>query len=323
MNYQKLKLSGGHMKCIFAIDVGGTNIKFGKFVDDVLVESFQHKTHSNPDDPINSIVYQIVNTIVDNLGDMELAGVGIGVPGPVVDGVVKGAQNIYWEEVYLEDSLKEAFKEKGFEDLKIKLLNDANAATLGEWYYGKGEQTPNMVFVTLGTGIGSGIIINGKLFEGYTGSAGEVGHIKIFPFDGRPCSCGLSGCLEQYASATGITKTAYGMIKNGDTVLKNKKHLNCKEIFDAAYAGDKIANDIVVKSAYYLAIGLANIANTLNPNKIILGGGVSKAGDILLDNVKKYFNDFAFYSITNTEIELASLQNEAGIYGCFYAVKEL
>lgn len=310
------------MKCIFGVDVGGTNIKFGKFVDETLVESFQQKTHSNPNDPINSIVDQIVNTVLSNLNKDELIGIGVGVPGPVIDGVVKGAQNIYWEEVELQKALEDAFYEKGYKDLKIVTLNDANAATLGEWYYGKGKKTPNMVFVTLGTGIGGGIIINSKLLEGFTGSAGEIGHIKIFPFEGRPCSCGLSGCLEQYASATGIAKTGYGMIKNGDTVLKNKKYLNCKDIFDAAYAGDKIANDIVDKSAYYLAIGLANVANTLNPNKIILGGGVSKAGSILLDNVKKYFNDLAFYSITNTEIELATLLNDAGIYGCMYAVKE-
>ena len=311
------------MKCIFGVDIGGTNIKFGKFIDEKLITSFQQKTHSDPNNPVDSIVDQIVNTIIDNLDEEdELIGVGVGVPGPVLDGVVKGAQNIYWEEVFLKDNLKNVFERNNYFNLKIEILNDANAATLGEWFYGKGDKTPNMVLVTLGTGIGGGIIINSKLLEGHTGSAGEVGHIKIFPFEGRPCSCGLTGCLEQYASATGITKTAYGMIKNGDTVLKDKRHLNCKDVFDAALDGDKIANDIVQKSAYYLAIGLANIANTLNPNKIILGGGVSKAGDILLTNVKKYFKEFAFYSITNTEIELATLFNEAGIYGCLYAVKE-
>lgn len=306
------------MKCYFGIDIGGTNIKFGKFVDDQLVDIFQVKTRSNQDDPINSIVNQLVEVVNEHLNDDELVGIGIGVPGPVLDGVVMGAQNIYWEIVDLQNELNKHFK-----DIKIKICNDANAATLGEWYYGKGNKANSMVFVTLGTGIGGGIIINGKLFEGVTGSAGEIGHIKIFPFNGRPCSCGLSGCLEQYASASGIVKTAYGMIKNGETVLSKKKYLNTKDIFDAAKDGDKIAYEIVEKSAYYLAIGLASVANTLNPELIVLGGGVSKAGDILLDNVKKYFKELAFYSITKTEIELATLFNDAGIYGCFYAVKEM
>lgn len=312
------------MKCIFGVDIGGTNIKFGKFIDDELVLSFQVKTNSNSNDPIKPIVRQIVSTILMNLdGDDELFGVGVGVPGPVVDGIVLGAQNIYWEIVEFRKYLDEEFKLNNYPNLKLVILNDANAATLGEWHYGNGHNCPNMVFVTLGTGIGGGIIVNGKLLEGVKGSAGEIGHIKIFPFEGRKCSCGLQGCLEQYASATGIAKTAYGMIKNGETVLSEKKHINAKDVFDAAKEGDKIALDVVDKTAYYLAIGLASVANTLNPNKIILGGGVSKAGEILLNNVNKYFKDLAFYSITETEIELATLFNEAGIYGCLYAVKEL
>lgn len=312
------------MKCIFGIDIGGTNIKFGKFVDGKLVKNFQVKTNSNPNNPIYPIVEQIVDIIIKNLDENDkLEGVGIGVPGPVVNGVVKGAQNIYWEEVDFQKYLEEEFDKKNISDFKLVILNDANAATLGEWSFGKGSKVPNMVFVTLGTGVGGGIIVNGKLLEGVTGSAGEIGHIKLFPFDGRQCSCGLKGCLEQYASATGITKTAYGMIKNGETILKDKKHLNAKEIFDAAKAGDAIALEIVDKTAYYLAIGLASVANTLNPSKIILGGGVSKAGEILLDSVNKYFKELAFYSITETEIELATLFNDAGIYGCYSAVKEL
>lgn len=310
------------MRCIFGVDIGGTNIKFGKFLGEELKESFQVKTNSNEKDPINPIVKQIVETIVNNLNNDELYGVGIGVPGPVINGVVKGAQNIYWGEVHLKELLLNEFGKYNIFNIKIAILNDANAATLGEWSYGKGHKTPNMVLATLGTGIGGGIIINGKLLEGVTGSAGEIGHIKIFPYDGRPCTCGLKGCLEQYASATGIAKTGYGMIQNGDTILKNKKYLNAKEIFDAAKKGDEIALQIVDKSAYYLAIGLANIANTLNPNKILLGGGVSKAGDMLLERVRKYFKELAFYSIRETEIELATLFNEAGIYGCFYSVKE-
>ena len=297
------------MKCIFGIDVGGTSIKFGKFINGELVLSFDARTIIDPNDAVNSIINIITKAIDVNIGkDDELIGIGIAVPGPVNNGVVLGAENIYWGEVEIEKILREHYP-----NCEIVAINDANAATLGEWYYGSGNKKSNLVMVTLGTGIGGGIIINNKLYVGSLGAAGEIGHIRIFPFKGRPCSCGLSGCLEQYASATGIRRTAYGLRKGKDTVLNEKGRIGVRDIVDGAVAGDEVAISVIDKTAYYLAIGLAIIANTLNPDLILIGGGVSKSGDILLNPVKKYFKEMAFYSIKDTEIALATLYNKAGI----------
>ena len=309
------------MKCIMSFDVGGTNIKIGKFIFDekkndyVLDNNYYIKTIYGNSESL--ILNQIKEEVIKNTSDCELKAIGIGVPGPVVNGVVLKAQNINWGIFNVKEELG-----KLFPGVSISVLNDANAATLGEWYYGTTDRVPNLVFVTLGTGIGGGIVVNGKLLEGANGSAGEIGHIKIFPFNGRPCTCGLHGCIEQYASATGIAITARGMIKNGPTSLKRKFRLNAKDVFDEALKGDKIALEIVDKTCYYLGIALASIANTINPNRIIIGGGVSKNGDILLNGVKKHFKELAFGSVRDTEITLATLYNEAGIYGCFYKALE-
>ena len=300
-------------KCILGFDVGGTNIKIGKFLFDedkndyILSSNYYIKTAIGEDE----------KAILNQITDSTLVGVGIGIPGPVKDGIVLKAQNINWDVVNVKEELGSFYP-----GVKFTVLNDANAATLGEWYYGSTDHVPNMVFVTLGTGIGGGIIVNGKLLEGANGSSGEIGHIKIFPFNGRPCTCGLYGCIEQYASATGIAITARGMIKNGPTSLKRKFHLNAKDVFDEAKKGDKIALEIVDKTCFYLAIALAAIADTINPDRIVIGGGVSRNGDILLNGVKKHFKDLSFYSISDTEITLATLFNEAGIYGCLYKTKE-
>ena len=307
------------MKVIFGVDVGGTNIKLGKFnlesndLNNCVIEKYMVKTEV--DENPNVLVDQIYNEIMSHLGDDELIGLGVGIPGPVVNGTVLGAQNIKWEVVNLEELLKNKFP-----NILIKILNDANAATLGEWYYGYNHKKSNAILITLGTGVGGGIILNGHLIEGATGSAGEIGHIKIFPFNGRPCSCGLVGCLEQYASATGIVKTARGLMKNKMTTLSKIKFLNAKVIFDEAKAGDEVAKEVAERTAYYLSVGLASICNTINPDVVIIGGGVSKAGEYFLKKVRAYFEDLAFFSVKNTEIVLATLLNDAGIYGNYINV---
>lgn len=305
------------MKCIFGFDIGGTNIKIGKFVleegEFKLALDYYIKTIISDD--YHDLLIQIIDEIDNNLNDDELYGIGVGVPGPVVDGVVLGAENIHFGEVDIKGFLKEKYP-----DAIIKVLNDANTATLGEWYYGDGNKASSMILVTLGTGIGGGIIVNGKLLKGATGSAGEIGHIKIFPFNGRECTCGLSGCVEQYASGTGIVRTALGMMNNGNTVIKNKKRIHAKDVFDGAYQGDKICLDVIDKTGYYLAIALADIADLINPEKIVIGGGLSRSGEILLESVKKHFASLCFYTVKNTEITLATLYNTAGIMGCLYAV---
>ena len=266
------------MNSIFGVDIGGTNIKFGKFVDGDLQDFFEVHTNPQEDNPIEPILNIIEEQINSHLDGDDLVGIGVAVPGPVCNGVVLGAENLYW---LTQVRLKELLEDR-FNGVKIAILNDANAATLGEWYFGNGNKCDNMVFLTLGTGIGSGIIIDKKLYLGANGSAGEVGHIKIVPFKGRPCSCGLYGCLEQYASATGIRKTAYGLRRNKKTLLNEHGRIGVRDIFDAAYQNDKVALDVINKTAYYLAIGLCDIACTINPEIILLGGGVSK-GELFQD----------------------------------------
>ena len=307
------------MDCYFGIDIGGTNIKFGKFINGELTNFFEVHTWSKEDcDPVDGVISIIKESVLNNLEeDDNLIGLGIAVPGPVDNGVVLGAENLKWGEVKLKELLNAVFK-----DIKIEILNDANSATLGEWYYGSGEKSQNLVFVTLGTGVGGGIILNNELYLGDNGSAGEIGHIRIMPFNGRPCSCGLSGCLEQYASATGIKKTAYGLRKRKDTILNNKGRIGVRDIFEAAESGDKVANDVINKTAYYLAIGLADIAATINPKTIIIGGGVSKGGDTLLKPLKECFKKLAYSTVKDTEIKLASLFNKAGCYGAYYYVSK-
>lgn len=307
------------MKVIFGVDVGGTNIKIGKFnldssdLEKCVIEKYMVKTEINEDPDV--LISQIHDEVMSHLGDDELVGIGIGIPGPVVNGNVLGAQNIKWEIVNLGERL-----EKKFPNILVKILNDANAATLGEWYFGYNHKKSNAILITLGTGVGGGIILNGHLIEGATGSAGEIGHIKIFPFNGRPCSCGLQGCLEQYASATGIVKTARGLMKNKMTTLSKIKYLSAKSVFDEAKAGDEVAKEVAERTAYYLSVGLASICNTINPDVVIIGGGVSKAGDYFLKKVKAYFEDLSFYSVKDTEIVLATLLNDAGIYGNYINV---
>ena len=309
------------MKVIFGIDVGGTSIKFGKFsldMDkglDAVIEKFTAKTmvDENPD----VLIDQIYNEVYDHLNKYELVGIGIGIPGPVVNGYVLGAQNIKWETVNLKEKLNIKFP-----NIPISILNDANAATLGEWYFGYNHKKSNAILITLGTGVGGGIILNGKLVEGSTGSAGEVGHIKIYPFNGRECSCGLAGCLEQYASATGIVKTARSIMRHKMSTLSKIKYLSAKTVFDEAKAGDEVAKEVVERTAYYLSIGLASICNTINPDVVIIGGGVSRAGDYFINKVRAYFEDLAFFSVKFTEIVTATLFNDAGIYGNYINVMQ-
>lgn len=299
-------------KCIFGIDIGGTQIKVGKFVDDELVLKFAIDTDISNNGA--NILSDISKIIKDNLNDSELLGIGIGVPGPVRKGVVLGAQNIGWEIIDIKSIL-----EKEFPDVVIEIMNDANAAVLGEYYCGSASGYPNVVMLTLGTGVGGGIIINEKVYEGANGSSGELGHLQMEK-GGRPCTCGLHGCLEQYVSATGVLKTAY-IFREGKETLLNKEDLTCKDVFDFAKNGDKVAMEVVEDMTEKLAIGCADICNTLNPDLLLIGGGVSKAGDFMLDKVKAKFVDYSFYSIRNTEFKIASLGNDAGIYGDYFAVK--
>lgn len=300
------------MKCIFGVDLGGTNIKIGKFIDNKLIKKISIVTDTSCSG--KNIIKDICLSINENLENDELIGIGIGVPGPAKSGKVYGAQNLGWKEVNVKEEISSYFP-----NILIEVVNDANAALFGEYYCGSAKGYPNVVMLTLGTGLGGGIIIDGKIYEGSNGSSGEVGHISLVE-NGRSCTCGLNGCLEQYVSAVGVLKTAYEMRINKTTLL-NKDNLTCKDVFDFAKIGDKVALDVVSDMSEKLARGAASVCNTLNPDLLLIGGGVSKAGDFLLNKVKEKFKKYAFYSIKDTKIALASLGNDAGTYGSFYAVR--
>ena len=206
--------------------------------------------------------------------------------------------------------------------------NDANCAALGEMWNGAGKGARDLVCVTLGTGVGGGVIANGNIVQGINGAAGEIGHITSIPFGGAPCNCGKSGCLETIASATGIVRLAKDELSKAeahgqlvDLYVANEM-VTAKDVFDCARDGDDLAKNIVDDVAFHLGFVLANIANTLNPEKIVLGGGVSKAGSILLDAVKGNFSMHAFTSVReSTDLTLATLGNDAGVIGAAWLIK--
>lgn len=303
------------MDFIAGIDIGGTEIKVGKFSDGKLLSTKLLKTD------ISNYGSNIMNDIfiaIDELSEQDtLIGIGIGVPGPVTNGFVLGAQNIGWEKVDLTTKVTSRYPH-----VKVAILNDANAATFGELAYGSAKGYHSVVMLTLGTGVGGGIVMNDQLLEGASGSAGEVGHIRVKEDNPRHCTCGLFGCLEQYASATGVVKTAYELRKEKDTRL-NKHNLTCKEVFDFAQAGDEISQMVVEQMTDYLASGCATIANIINPEVIILGGGVSKAGEYLRAKVASKFQKLCFYAVKDTKFILATLGNDAGIYGAMHAARML
>ena len=247
----------------------------------------------------------------------QFIGIGMGTPGTVdrAAGTVVGAYNLNWKTV---QNVK-AEIEKGT-GIKFALDNDANVAALGERWKGAGENAANVAFITLGTGVGGGLIADGNLLHGL-GAAGEVGHINVQP-DGYLCTCGNKGCLETYASATGVVRVARDMAEEfaGDSELKraldNGEEISSKMVFDLAKQDDILAKRVVDRVCYYLGLASANISSILHPEYVVIGGGVSAAGDFLLEQVEAYFKQFAFPTIRNTtKLKLAQLGNSAGVIG--------
>lgn len=307
---------------LIGIDLGGTTIKFAIMTATGDIQQ-KWSIQTNILDEGSHIVPDIIDSInyhldLYQLDKERIIGVGMGTPGTVneKDGTVQGAFNLNWKE---SQNVK-ADLEAGL-GFPVAVDNDANAAALGEQWRGAGNNQPEVVFVTLGTGVGGGLVNEGKMIHGAKGAAGEVGHMIIEP-GGYQCTCGNYGCLEQYASATGVVHLAhdYADAYAGDSKLKamvsNGEEITSKIVFDLAKEGDYLANEVVDKVAFYLGLATANIANLLNPSAIVIGGGVSAAGDFLLTRVQKNFNDFAFKMTRHvTELKLAELGNDAGAYG--------
>ena len=303
-------------KYCFGVDLGGTTAKIGLFTPDgEVVEKWEIPTEKS--DNGSHILENIAKSVLSKMEEKGIAkddviGLGIGVPGPVDNaGFCNKAVNLGWQDkIDLEGELK------ALTGLNIKGGNDANVAALGEVWKGGAEGYTDAVVVTLGTGIGGGVIIGGKVLAGATGAAGEIGHIHIDDDETEVCGCGNYGCLEQYGSATGIVRLANRRLAKDDasSVLREGE-ISAKTVFDAVKAGDAVAIEIAEKFGEYLGKGLSVIADVVNPQIFVIGGGVSKAGDVLLPYIEKNFTKYVFHASRGTKFALATLGNDAGIYG--------
>lgn len=309
-------------KYCFGIDIGGTTVKCGLFdVEGNVLDKWEIKTRTedNGKNIIPDVAAAIEGKIAEkNLEKEEIAGVGVGVPGPVdEEGVVPTAVNLHWGRVELAAELTKLL------GITTKVGNDANVAALGEMWKGGGEGYKNVVMVTLGTGVGGGIILGEKILTGSHGAGGEIGHIPVAAEVDKPCNCGNTGCLEQVASATGIVYLANKKLSGSDapSVLREGE-VSAKTVFDAVKAGDALACEVAEEFGKYLGTALASIAGVVDPQVFVIGGGVSKAGTVILDLVKKHFVEHVLVPCRATEFALAKLGNDAGIFGAARMVLE-
>jgi len=306
------------MKYGFGIDLGGTTVKIAYFDQEgTMLDKWEIPTVT--DNGGTQILPDIAASIKSYIQSHAIArasilGLGIGVPGPVnAKGVVNKCINLGWGVFNIAQALSER---TGF---PVKAGNDANVAALGEFWKGGGQGCENMVFVTLGTGVGGGIVIEGKLLHGAHGSGAEIGHLVLNREETESCNCGKRGCVEQYCSATGIVRMAkrYLASANQSSRLSALETMTCKDIFDAGKAGDPAALAILKKFYAYTGEFLANVCSTVDPEIVVIGGGVSKAGQMLLDGIEPEFQKNVFHAASGARFALASLGNDAGAYGAF------
>ena len=303
-------------KYCVGIDVGGTTVKCGLFsTDGNLLEKWEIPTRTE-DNGINILpdIAASINKKIEERGltKNEIEGVGLDIPGPVNEkGICTLAVNLHWGQVNI---VKEMEKKTG---IRTRALNDANAAALGECWKGGGAGHKNLIMVTLGTGIGGGVVVEGKVIAGAHGSGGEIGHVHVTEELTEPCNCGNVGCLEQVASATGIVRIAKMQLeKDPDTPsMLRGKTFTAKDVWDAVKAGDEVADAIAEKFGLYLGRALAAFACVTDPEIYVIGGGVSRAGSVILDYVQKYYRQYAFPGCKDAVFALATLGNDAGIYG--------
>lgn len=303
-------------KYVFGVDIGGTTVKLGLFdTDGNVLDKWEIPTRTENGGA--NILPDIAVSIRDKMSEKsvdksDVAGVGVGAPGPVDgEGIIHKAVNLGWGEMNLKKELTALL-----DGMRVEGGNDANVAALGEMWKGGGQGHTNLVAVTLGTGVGGGIIIGGKIMTGATGSGGEIGHIHVEDNEDEECGCGNYGCLEEYASATGITRIANRKLQESDkgSVLRQGE-VSAKTVFDAVKAGDELAIEIAEQFGEYLGKGLAVIAGVVNPEIFVIGGGVSKAGEVLFEYIRPSFDKTVFHGCKDTQFALATLGNDAGIYG--------
>lgn len=304
-------------KICIGVDIGGTTVKIGLFSEAGNMEK-QWEIPTRKEEQGKYILGDVAASIRETVTKCgytmdAVLGIGIGVPGPVVDEKkVLGCVNVGWGIFDVAEQMK---KLTGVSNIKVG--NDANVAALGEMWKGGGKGYTSIIMVTLGTGVGGGVIINEKILTGSNGAAGEIGHITVKLEETDTCNCGKKGCLEQYASATGIVKEAKRALAATDepSVLREKELLTAKDIFDAAKAGDALSQQMVENLCRILGLALAHIAQVVDPQAFVIGGGVSKAGSIITETTEKYYNEYVMKPLKGKNFCLATLGNDAGIYG--------
>ena len=303
-------------KVVFGVDLGGTTVKMGYFDTEGNVKD-KWEIPTRKENNGSSILPDIAESIKKKMSEQgmekdDVIGVGIGVPGPVdANGVIYKAANLGWDVFSVKEELG-----KLLGGISVEAGNDANVAALGEMWQGGGRGYKNLVAVTLGTGVGGGIIVEGKILTGATGAGGEIGHIHIVDDEPETCGCGNHGCLEQYASATGIARLAKRRLAADDkaSVLRSGE-ISAKTVFDAVKAGDELAIEVAKEFGTYLGKGLAAVACVVNPEIFVIGGGVSKAGDVLFEYIVDEYKKYVFRGSREARFALATLGNDAGIYG--------
>ena len=302
----------------FGVDVGGTTCKIGFFeTTGEMLEKWEIPTDTsdNGKNILDDVAAALKGKLEEkNIALKEVQGVGIGIPGPVNSkGIVSHCANLGWRNVEVAEELS-----KRLDGINVKAANDANVAALGEMWQGGGKGYQDVVMVTLGTGVGGGIIVGGHIIAGSHGGGGEIGHIIMNPHEEISCGCGNKGCLEQYSSATGIVRLAKEALAKDHvaTSLDTCEELSAKAVFDAYKEGDAVATEIVEKFASVLGSALGKIASVVDPEIFVIGGGVSKAGQPLIDVVKKAYEKSVLSVLSDTKFSLAMLGNDAGIYGC-------
>ena len=303
-------------KYCFGADIGGTTVKFGLFDSDgIVLEKWEIPTRTEQEGAaiLPDMAASIREKIQEHgLNTDEIAGIGVDVPGPISeDGIVPHTANLGWGYKEVTRELSE------LTGLPCRAGNDANVAALGEMWLGGGKGYTNVLMITLGTGVGGGIVVNGKILTGAHGAGGEIGHIHVDDTIEECCGCGNKGCLEQFASATGIARLGREILEESDqpSIMRGQE-MSAKLVFASVKEGDELAIRTAEVFGQYLGKAVAGMTAVLDPEIIVIGGGVSKAGPVLLDYVRKYYRPCAFKSAKDTPFALAELGNDAGIYGC-------
>ncbi|MCF0106473.1 MAG: ROK family glucokinase [Holdemanella sp.] len=308
----------------FGVDIGGTTVKIGLFnTSGALLEVWEipTRTEDNGKNILSDINEAITKKMEENnITKEEVQGIGMGVPGPVGDdGTVFNCVNLGWPTFNVKIQME------ALSGIKVGVGNDANVAALGEMWQGGGKGYKDLIMITLGTGVGGGVIVDGKVIAGANGGGGEIGHINVNEEETEVCGCGKKGCLEQYTSASGllrVTKRYLASHPDEETVLRQYEKLSTKEICKAAEEGDAVAVKMMDLLGKTLGKGLATVATVTNPAAFIIGGGLSNAGAVLMEPIEKWYKHYCFHNMTGTEFKRATLGNSAGIYGGVQLVLE-